>query len=246
MKVTAEIVTFQVCFKRGDDFIKIKICGITNEKEIEYLNIIKPDYIGFVFTQSKRMISAENAEKLRQKLNPEIKCVGVFKDNSLEEINNVLKTTKLNIIQLHGHETFDFIDALNKNNESSFEVWKAISIKNKLLLNEYMSCYIRMKNKALIDNILIDGSNPGSGETYSLEPFKKIIKKECGEYKKNSLKFILAGGITPENVIERIHEAGPWGVDVSSGVEEIDSNGISMKSFKKMNDLFYKVKEGHY
>ena len=100
MKVTAEIVTFQVCFKRGDDFIKIKICGITNEKEIEYLNIIKPDYIGFVFTQSKRMISAENAEKLRQKLNPEIKCVGVFKDNSLEEINNVLKTTKLNIIQL--------------------------------------------------------------------------------------------------------------------------------------------------
>lgn len=246
MKVTVEIVTFQVCFKSGDDFIKIKICGITNEKEIEYLNIIKPDYIGFVFTQSKRMISAENAEKLRQKLNPEIKCVGVFKDNSLEEINNVLKTTKLHIVQLHGNENFDFIDALKKNNESSFEVWKALSIKNKVLLNEYISYYIRMKNKALIDNILIDGLNPGSGETYSLEPFKEIIKKECGEYKKNSLKFILAGGITPENVIEKIHEAGPWGVDVSSGVEEIDSNGISMKSFEKMKELVYKAKGEYY
>lgn len=237
-----ELSSFKYVFKMGDDFIKIKICGITNEKEIEYLNIIKPDYIGFVFTKSKRMISAENAEKLRQKLNPEIKCVGVFKDNSLEEIENVLKTTKLDIVQLHGNENFDFIDTLKNNIETSFEVWKALSIKNKVLLNEYISYYIKMKKEALIDNILIDGSNPGSGETYSLEPFKEIIKKECGEYKKNSLKFILAGGITPENVIRKIDEAGPWGVDVSSGVEDIDSNGIRMKSFEKMKEIVDKVK----
>lgn len=234
--------SFKSVFKSGDDFIKIKICGITNEKEIEYLNVIKPDYIGFVFTQSKRKISAENAEKLRQKLNPEIKCVGVFKDNSLEEIENVLKTTKLDIVQLHGNENFDFVNILRNNHENSLEIWKALSIKNKVFLNEYVSYYIRMKKEALIDNILIDGSNPGSGETYSLDPFKEIIKKELGEYKNNSLKFILAGGITPENLIEKIHEAGPWGVDVSSGVEERDSNGISMKSFKKMKEIVDKVK----
>ena len=188
------------------------------------------------------MISAENAEKLRQKWNPEIKCVGVSKDNSLEEIENVLKTTKLDIVQLHGNENFDFVNILRNNHENSLEIWKALSIKNKVFLNEYVSYYIRMKKEALIDNILIDGSNPGSGETYSLDPFKEIIKKELGEYKNNSLKFILAGGITPENLIEKIHEAGPWGVDVSSGVEERDSNGISMKSFKKMKEIVDKVK----
>ena len=66
--------------------VKIKICGITCEKEIEYLNILKPDYIGFVFAKSKRQINKIKAKNLIEKLDDEIKCVGVFKDNSIESI----------------------------------------------------------------------------------------------------------------------------------------------------------------
>lgn len=227
----------------GSDFIKIKICGITCGKEIEYLNILKPDYIGFVFTKSKRQISAEDAEALRQKLNSEIKCVGVFKDNSLDEIKDVLKIINLDIVQLHGNEDLDFINALRKDTDESLEIWKALSIKNKILLDKYVSHYIEMNKQTLIDNLLIDGSNPGSGETYSLTPFKEIVEKECGIYKKKDLKFILAGGITPQNVLNKIEEAHPWGIDVSSGVEEINTDGTRRKSFDKMKDLIDKVRE---
>nr|WP_276325142.1 phosphoribosylanthranilate isomerase [Clostridium butyricum] len=213
---------------------------MTCEKEIEYLNILKPDYIGFVFTKSKRQISAFDAKFLRKKLNPEIKCVGVFKDNSLIEINNVLKKVNLDVVQLHGSENFDFINLLKKNENHKFEIWKALSINNKIFLNEYVSYYMRMKNNCVMDNILIDGCNPGSGETYSLAPFMKIIKKHCDL--NNDFKFILAGGITPENVLLKIKEANPWGVDVSSGVEDINKDGVTMKSFDKMKVLINKIR----
>ena len=70
--------------------IKIKICGITNEAEIEYLNILKPDYVGFLFTKSKRQIDVNKAKILINLLNKDIKTVGVFKDNSIDEILKVI------------------------------------------------------------------------------------------------------------------------------------------------------------
>ena len=151
---------------------------------------------------------------------------------------------KLDVVQLHGNENFDFINKLKNINHKDIEIWKALSIKNETFLNEYISHYIGMKSKAVIDNILIDGSNPGSGETYSLAPFKEAVRRECGSYEKENLKFILAGGITPENVEEKIEEANPWGIDVSSGVEEIHNTLGRIKSFKKMNDLINKIREG--
>lgn len=225
--------------------MKVKICGITCEKEIEYLNILKPDYMGFVFTKSKRQINAESAETLRQKLCPEVKCVGVFRDNSLKEINDILKKVKLDVVQLHGNENFDFINELRKNCSRPIEIWKALSIKNRTFMNEYISYYFGMKDKCLIDNILIDGSNPGSGETYSLAPFKDLIEKEIhsGAYKGNNIRFILAGGITSENVLQKIDEADPWGIDISSGVEENHHVFGRIKSFDKMKEIMIKVRE---
>lgn len=225
--------------------MKVKICGITCEKEIEYLNILKPDYMGFVFTKSKRQINAESAENLRQKLSPEVKCVGVFRDNSLKEINDILKKVKLDVVQLHGNENFDFINELRKNKSRDIEIWKALSIKNKTFMNQYISYYLKMKGKPLIDNILIDGSNPGSGETYSLAPFKDLLEKEIdsGEHKRSNIRFILAGGITSENVLQKIDEADPWGIDISSGVEENHQVFGRIKSFDKMKEIMIKVRE---
>ncbi len=219
--------------------IKIKICGITNEKEIEYVNILKPEYIGFVFTKSKRQVSGVKAKELTNGLSKEIKTVGVFKDNSLDEILDVMKEIQLDVIQLHGKEDEKFIDLLRKKLTKTVCVWKALSISD--IKNYISKNYIGVNN--LIDNFLIDGDNPGSGETYSLKNINEYFELSyLGESINNKNQFFLAGGITPENVAERISDANPIGVDVSSGVEVIDENGIRTKSYEKMKDLIEKVR----
>lgn len=219
--------------------IKIKICGITNKKEIEYVNILKPEYIGFVFTKSKRQVSGIKAKELTNRLSKEIKTVGVFKDNSLDEILDVMKEIQLDVIQLHGKEDEKFIDLLRKKLTKTVCVWKALSISD--IKNYISKNYIGANN--LIDNFLIDGDNPGSGETYSLKNINEYFKLNyLGKSINNKNEFFLAGGITPENVVKRISEANPIGVDVSSGVEAIDENGIRTKSYEKMKDLIEKVR----
>lgn len=219
--------------------IKIKICGITNKKEIEYVNILKPEYIGFVFTKSKRQVSGIKAKELTNELSKEIKTVGVFKDNSLDEILDVMKEIQLDVIQLHGKEDEKFIDLLRKKLTKTVCVWKALSISDTK--NYISKNYIGANN--LIDNFLIDGDNPGSGETYSLKNINEYFKLNyLGKSINNKNQFFLAGGITPENVVKRISEANPIGVDVSSGVEVIDENGIRTKSYEKMKDLIEKVR----
>ncbi|MDR3593614.1 phosphoribosylanthranilate isomerase [Clostridium sp.] len=226
--------------------IKIKICGITNEKEIEYLNILKPEYIGFVFAKSKRQVNGKIAKELSNNLDKEIKTVGVFKDNSIDEILEVMKEVQLDIIQLHGKEDENYINYLNENLKKSTKIWKALSIKDIENVKNYTSNNYSETNR-LIDNFLIDGDNPGSGETYSLEniskyfdEYYKLINLENSNTNENN--FFLAGGITPENVIERIIKANPIGIDVSSGVEIIDEKGNRTKSFEKMKSLIEEVR----
>ena len=209
--------------------IKVKICGITNKKEIDYLNILKPEYIGFVFTKSKRQVNGNQANELSLNLNKEIKKVGVFRDNSIDEILDVLSKVHLNVIQLHGNEDEEFITLLKKNINKSIKIWKAVSIKDIESVKKYIISNKQDNEGAnLIENILIDGENPGSGEAFSLE--------NISEYFKENVE------LTDENVIPRIAEAKPMGVDVSSGVEIIDENGIRTKSFEKMKNLIEKVR----
>lgn len=232
--------------------IKVKICGITKKEEIEYLNILKPEYIGFVFVESKRRVTGEHANKLCLDLNNDIKKVGVFRNNSIDEILHILGKVSLDVIQLHGDEDEEFICLLRKSIDKSIKVWKAISIKDIQNVKKYIAsnkqlvCNKKDGNN-LIDNFLIDGDNPGSGETFSLENIGEYF---CGNYNSGhaddyilkKYNFFLAGGITPENVIERIYKANPSGVDVSSGVEIINEDGNRMKSFEKMKSLIEKVR----
>lgn len=235
-----------ISINEGIIMIKVKICGITNKREIEYLNILKPEYLGFVFTKSKRQISGEDANELCLNLNKEIKRVGVFRDNSLEEILDVLNKVELDVIQLHGSEDEKFIISLRDSINKSMEIWRAVSIKDwETLLKYIASNKVDSKGDKLIDNILIDGENPGSGEIFSLKNIGEYFKDDEITNEENSFKqynFFLAGGITDKNVLERIAEANPIGVDVSSGVEIIDENGIRTKSFEKMKSLIEKVK----
>jgi phosphoribosylanthranilate isomerase len=226
--------------------IKVKICGITNEKEVEYINILKPEYIGFVFTKSKRQITGKRAKVLCSDLDKRIKTVGVFKDNSLNEIIEVINEVPLDVIQLHGKEDENFISSLRRNIKESINIWKALSISDTQDIKKYAP---NMK-KQLIDNILIDGDRPGSGETFSLENIHQLLKvdssNETNALNNKAYNFFLAGGITPENVAERIIKANPIGIDVSSGVEIMHEDGIRTKSFEKMKSLIEKARAVHY
>ncbi|AJG98494.1 MULTISPECIES: phosphoribosylanthranilate isomerase [Clostridium] len=223
--------------------IQVKICGITNKNEIKYLNILKPEYMGFVFAKSKRQVTVREAKQLSNNLDKQIKIVGVFKDNSIDEILDVINILPLNIIQLHGKEDENFISSLKARVEKSVSIWKALSISDA----ENIRKYADHKYRDLIDNILIDGDKPGSGETFPLEDICELLKVDSNKENNynltnNTCSFFLAGGITPENVAERIVKVSPYGIDVSSGVEITNEDGTRIKSFEKMRSLIEKVR----
>ena len=215
--------------------VKVKICGITNKDEIEYLNILKPSYAGFVFTKSKRQVNIGEANYLIRLLDKSIKTVGVFKDNSIDEILEALMFVPLNIIQLHGKEDIKFIKEL-KERTNNVEIWKALSINDKKIIDEF---FIH-NSTSLVDMFLIDGDNPGSVETYPIEKLKEILNKY------DNIEFFLAGGINSENVKDKILEIKPFGVDVSSGVEEITREGKRQKSFEKIDQFIKNVKKAKF
>lgn len=215
--------------------VKVKICGITNKDEIEYLNILKPSYAGFVFTKSKRQVNIGEANYLIRLLDKSIKTVGVFKDNSIDEILEALMFVPFNIIQLHGKEDIKFIKEL-KERTNNVEIWKALSINDKKIIDEF---FIH-NSTSLVDMFLIDGDNPGSGETYPIEKLKEILNKY------DNIEFFLAGGINSENVKDKILEIKPFGVDVSSGVEEITREGKRQKSFEKIDQFIKNVKKAKF
>lgn len=203
----------------------IKICGITSKEEIQSINEVKPDYIGFVFAESKRKVSVDEAKELSNALNKGIKIVGVFRNNSEEEIINVLSKVPLDVIQLHGDEDNEFINRLRE--KSKVEIWKAIIVTSRSDMEKAL--------KYKVNTLVLDGSIPGSGNVFNWDNLKDInINK----------KIFLAGGINENNVLEAINKVKPDGIDTSSGVEIIDEKG-RRKDKQKMKRLIRKVRENN-
>lgn len=204
--------------------IKIKICGIRTEKEIEAVNKAKADYVGFVFAPSKRRVTAKEAANLLKLLDKDITPVGVFKDASVNEIIETLKVCPLKIIQLHGSENEDYIYKL-KNKFPKIEIWKAGTAEE----SESFS--------SAADKILFDGKEAGSGKGYDYSVISHIKKD-----------YILAGGLTPENVKEALRKTSAFAVDISSGAEgKDDFKDIDLiKKFIANVKEAEKMKKGRY
>ena len=101
--------------------VKIKVCGLKRPEDIDYVNELKPDYIGFVFAKSKREVTLEQAKGLAEKLDKDIKTVGVFLNRDIEEVKTIAAAVKLDVLQFHGDETQEYID-----NFKNYECWKAV------------------------------------------------------------------------------------------------------------------------
>lgn len=181
---------------------KVKFCGLTRIEDILAANKFMPDFIGFVFAnKSKRFIAWENAAYLKGKLNKNIKAAGVFVDEELQTIANIANNGIIDIIQLHGNESVEYIR--NLRTLINKPVIKAIRPKTS---ND-------LKNAANFnaDYILFDGGM-GEGKTFDWGLLKNI-----------GYPYFLAGGLNAGNVNAAVKTLNPFAVDVSSGIE---TNGL--------------------
>ena len=180
--------------------VKIKICGIKRLEDIEIVNRYKPDYIGFVFADSKRKVSHDLAKELRNNLDSDIIPVGVFVDSPQDEILKLFDEGIIEIAQLHGSESEQFILDLKKKTDGELKIINAIEMTQEIDLLEY--------NDSNSDYLLLD-SGKGSGKTFDWSLIRKDIKKE----------FFLAGGLNSKNVTRAIDEFNPYAIDLSSSLE---------------------------
>ena len=180
--------------------VKIKICGIKRLEDIEMVNRYKPDYIGFVFADSKRKVSHNLAKELRNNLDSDIIPVGVFVDSPQDEILRLFDDGIIEIAQLHGSESEQYILDLKKRTNGELKIINAIEMTQEIDLLEY--------NDSNSDYLLLD-SGKGSGKTFDWSLIRKDIKKE----------FFLAGGLNSENVTQAINEFNPYAIDLSSSLE---------------------------
>ena len=188
---------------------KVKFCGLFREEDITAANELAPDFVGFVFfKKSKRYVTPEKALELKQKLNPKIKAVGVFLDESIENIAEIANKKIIDIIQLHGKEDAKFIAELKK--ITSLPIIKAIQITSEVPAET--------KNFGA-DYILFD-AGIGEGKTFDWEILKNV-----------DYPYFLAGGLTVENIKTAMTKLNPYAVDVSSGIE---TNGVKDKTKMKM------------
>ena len=195
----------------------IKMCGLSQKRDIQAVNEIKPEYIGFVFwAKSKRYISPEKALEFKQMLDENIKAVGVFVDESIEKVAELLENGVIDLAQLHGSETEDYIHKLremtNKPVIQAFRIRSSVDVERAV--------------KSYADMILLD-AGMGDGKIFDWSLIQDITRP-----------YFLAGGLNCENIAEAVRKIKPYAVDVSSGIE---TDGL--KDIKKMTAFAMAVRK---
>ncbi len=177
----------------------VKICGITNEDDALLAVALDADALGFVFAPSPRQVDTETVRDVVRRIPREVHTVGVFRDERPERIIEVVGRAGLRGVQLHGHEPASEVEWIRERVQF---VIQAFAAGDPALAEA---------GDSAADIILIDSPNPGSG---------RVFDWRLAEGAPRGKRILLAGGLTPENVGDAIRLVRPWGVDVSSGVEQ--------------------------
>lgn len=197
---------------------KVKMCGISKVETIPAVVEAKPDYMGLVFASSKRQVTVDQAKTLVEELHKqytkrynngaeqsnddEIKTVGVFVNETLENLVSIAKEANLDAVQLHGDEDEAFIQSLKE--RTNVEVWKAVQIRSAADAEAWIDSSADM----LLFDAYHKDERGGTGEVFDwscLDVFER--------------PFMLAGGIDSTNVARAIRTVRPYGIDISSGIE---------------------------
>ena len=181
--------------------MKIKLCGMFRDCDIDFANEAKPDYIGFIlgFPKSHRNIDCETAQRLRSRLSPEITAVGVFVNSSETTCAEYANCGIIDVIQLHGQEDADYIRRRRKLTDAPIIKAAKIRAPEDIALVQSLGA----------DYVLLDNGT-GTGEMFD---------HSLLEGAEISQPFFLAGGLTPDNLRNATERIQPYCVDLSSGVE---------------------------
>ena len=213
---------------------KVKMCGISKVETIPAVVEAKPDYMGLVFAPSKRQVTVEQAKTLVEELHKvyvkkygsdteqdkddTIKTVGVFVNETVDNLVTIANEVNLDAVQLHGDEDETFIQSLKE--RTNVEVWKAVQIRSAVDAEAWIDSSADM----LLFDAYHKDERGGTGEVFdwsSLDEFER--------------PFMLAGGIDSTNVARAIRTVRPYGIDISSGIE---TNGVKddekIKAFTKI------------
>lgn len=187
--------------------MKVKMCGMRRIEDIAYANEVRPDAIGYIFfKKSKRYVTGEQAGKLDHNLDQTIQSVGVFVNETIENIIKIAKEVPLDVIQLHGDEDLDYIKDLKA--KTQLPIWKAVRVKD--------TKDIKKAEQLPVEYLLLDTFTEekdmygGTGKVmnYDLIPKEGISKP-----------FFIAGGLHSKNIKEITEKVHPYGIDISSGIE---------------------------
>lgn len=203
---------------------KIKMCGISKIETIPAVIEANPDYMGLVFAPSKRQVTVDQAKTLVEELHKQyanrynrdaeqysnqtlihqefIKTVGIFVNETLDNLVTIATEVNLDAVQLHGDEDEAFIQSLKE--RTNVEVWKAVQIRSATDAEEWIDSSADM----LLFDAYHKDERGGTGEVFdwsSLDEFER--------------PFMLAGGIDSTNVARAIRTVRPYGIDISSGIE---------------------------
>lgn len=193
--------------------VLVKVCGLTDTVEADYLNKNKVDFAGFVlfFPKSKRNISIEKAEQIMAELDENIKKVAVIVSPDESEIQQI-NGSGFDYVQIHGEIKDRLLEQIIK------PVFKAFNIKDIKNIHKY-------QNNAKIVGYVFDAAVPGSGKVFDWSILNDI--------KRDAKTFILAGGLNDSNVREAVKLVNPDVVDVSSGVEYDSGRGKDPEKIKQ-------------
>lgn len=201
--------------------------------DIEYANRVKPDFVGFIFANTRRKISAAQAKQFREALDAEIPAVGVFVNEDISVITSLVQNGCIDLIQLHGEEDADYIRRLRE--VCDVPVIKAVKVQTVE--------QIRQAAALPVDYLLLDtyrkGVLGGTGEAFDWELLREA-KAAAGDAAEGELfgkPYFLAGGLHAGNLREAA-ALGSYGLDVSSGIETDGS-----KDFTKMVEVMELVRK---
>lgn len=211
----------------------LKICGIRRTEDVQYINEFPPDFAGFICSKPFwRYVDPASFRSLVQALRGEIGRVGVFVNPTIGEIRDY--APYLDVIQLHGEETEELIRTI-RGTFPDLRIWKAVRVRNAQDIAD--------ADALPVDQLVLDSFSAVShGGTGEVAPWDIIAQNRPRK------PFLLAGGITPENVRQAIADVAPWGVDASSSLETDrakDRDKIRSMTEAVQSPLYCSVKGAH-
>ena len=202
--------------------IKVKICGMTQLKDALFAVEQGVDAVGFIFyKKSPRAVTMKTVREIITKLPPLVDTVGVFVNESAERVNKIADYCGLDLVQLHGEESPAFCRKIHRRVIKAFRVKDLQSIKQ----------LEKFPVSGFLLDTFSDDLHGGTGKTFDWNlalPVKKMGP------------VILAGGLTPRNILQAVRQVRPYGVDVCSGVEK--SPGI--KDLEKVRAFLKNIRSG--